>query len=191
MILKLNLLDFDIDFEFLQLSLYISRTPSTRGGERCRLMTMKYIFILFLLFVSVTSYVPLAHAQAFECNAKTQQCAPDVAGKFADLKSCERACDPSKNALCARGFEPACNFTSICKTYGFVINTATMVAGLFALAMGIYGSFKYMTANGVTEELTNAQTMIVNAMIGLVIVVVAYSITRIILTVTDVGTICF
>ncbi|MEI7653416.1 MAG: hypothetical protein WCJ70_04060 [bacterium] len=66
-----------------------------------------------------------------------------------------------------------------------------MVAGLLALAMGIFGSFKYMTANGVTEELTKAQTGIINAIIGLVIVVVAYGVTRIILTVTDVGTICF
>lgn len=150
---------------------------------------MKDIFILFLLFVSVTSYVPHAHAQAFECNAKTQQCSSDIAGKYPNLQLCEDDC--KKNALCKRGFEPACSFTSICKTYGFVINIATSAAGLLALAMGIFGSFKYMTANGVTEELTKAQTVIINAIIGLVLVVVAYSITRIILTVTDVGTICF
>ncbi len=66
-----------------------------------------------------------------------------------------------------------------------------MAAGLIALLMGLYGAFKYLTANGVSEELTKAQTVIINAIIGLVIVVVAYSVTRIILTVTDVGTICF
>jgi hypothetical protein len=151
---------------------------------------MKKIIAICLLFISVICCnPPNVHAQAFECNTVNQQCTPDITGKYPDFQSCEYDC--KKNSLCKRGFEPACNFTSICKVYGFAINLATVAAGLLALAMGIYGSFKYLTANGVTEDLAKAQTVIVNAMIGLVIVVVAYSVTRVILTVTEVGTICF
>lgn len=149
---------------------------------------MKNILVLILFIATMLFAIPQNALAQYQCVKQT--CTPDPNGSFQTEKACLDACG-AENALCKRGFEPACNFTSICKVYGFTINVATTAAGLLALAMGIYGSFKYLTANGATEELAKAQTVIVNAIIGLVIVVVAYSVTRIILTVTDVGTICF
>ncbi len=114
-------------------------------------------------------------------------CTVTVSGNFATIRECEDVC----NRLCARGFSPACNFTSVCKVYGFAINLMSVGAGLVALMVLLYGAYRYVMGKGVAEEISKAQAILINAGIGLVLVVVAYSLTRLVLALLQVDTVCF
>lgn len=108
-------------------------------------------------------------------------------GQFSTRDSCIENC----NRLCARGFKPSCNFTSVCKVYGFAINFMSVGAGLVALVVLLYGAYRYVMGKGVAEEISKAQAILINAGIGLVLVVVAYSLTRLVLALLQVDTVCF
>lgn len=115
------------------------------------------------------------------------RCNSQTTGNFATLQQCEEGC----NRLCARGFKPSCNFTSVCKVYGFAINLMSVGAGLIALFILLYGSYRYVMSRGEPEAITAAQSMLINAGIGLILVVAAYTLTRIFLALLQVETICF
>lgn len=69
------------------------------------------------------------------------------------------------------------------KTYGLQIAIASLVRtaltfmGTIFLILMIYGGFTWMTAAGSEEKVTKARGIIVNAIIGIVVVVAAYTIT--------------
>ncbi len=114
-------------------------------------------------------------------------CHLDPAGSFSTFDQCKEGC----NSLCARGFKPSCNFTSVCKVYGFAINFMSVGAGLVALIVLLYGAYRYVMGKGEAEEISKAQAILINAGIGLVLVVVAYSLTRLVLALLQVDTVCF
>jgi hypothetical protein len=64
-------------------------------------------------------------------------------------------------------------------------------AGLVALMVLLYGAYRYVMGKGVAEEISKAQAILINAGIGLVLVVVAYSLTRLVLALLQVDTVCF
>ncbi len=149
------------------------------------------ILLLPLLIFTISSLHP-ATALGFKCLrdssvAKGVACASSDDGQFATLNLCDEQC----NKLCARGFRPACNFTSVCKVYGFAINLLSVGAGLISLAMVLYGAFRFVTGKGVAEEAGKAKSIIVNAGAGLIIVVIAYTLTRVVLAMLQVDTVCF
>jgi hypothetical protein len=55
-----------------------------------------------------------------------------------------------------------------------VFSSVLVVAGLLLIAYLMFGGFKYITAGGDDKALGEAKKMIMNAMVGLVIVAVAY-----------------
>jgi hypothetical protein len=114
-------------------------------------------------------------------------CKSAASGQFTTEPLCREGC----NRLCARGFKPSCNFTSVCKVYGFAINLMSVGAGLAALMVLLYGAYRYVMGKGEAEAITTAQAIIINAGIGLILVVVAYSLTRVFLALLQVESICF
>lgn len=60
-------------------------------------------------------------------------------------------------------------------TYG-IINTVLAFLGLITLILIIYAGFLWMTASGNEETIKKAQGILKGAIIGLIIVLVAYSI---------------
>lgn len=64
---------------------------------------------------------------------------------------------------------------------GRIINVVLGFLGIVLLFYFLYGGFKWMTAGGSEEGVKEAQTMIRNAVIGLVIIMAAYALTDFVL----------
>lgn len=66
---------------------------------------------------------------------------------------------------------------AVSQKIGLVIKILLSVVGVIFLILAIYGGFKWMKAQGNEQEVTAARDIIVNAVIGLAIVMAAYAIT--------------
>lgn len=64
--------------------------------------------------------------------------------------------------------------TDVKNTVAQVINIALGFLGVIAVIIIIYAGFKWMTAGGNEEQVTDARKMIVQAIIGLVIIFMAW-----------------
>ncbi len=60
---------------------------------------------------------------------------------------------------------------------GTIIKAVLGFLGTVALILVIYGGFLWMTAGGNEEKVTKARKLLLNAVVGLIIIVSAYSIT--------------
>ena len=68
------------------------------------------------------------------------------------------------------------------QTYvGKIINIFLSLLGTIAIVLIVYAGFLWMTAGGNEESLTKAKDLLLNAVIGLAIILTAYSITRFVL----------
>lgn len=65
---------------------------------------------------------------------------------------------------------------------GRIVNIALGFVGILLLAYILFAGFTWMTAGGDTKKVDAAQTMIKNAVIGLLIVVAAFAISNFVLT---------
>lgn len=70
-----------------------------------------------------------------------------------------------------------------------VIQWFLFVAGFLAVLYLIYGGILYVTAGGDTEKATKGRTTIINAVIGIVIILVAFVIVRTVINATISGTV--
>lgn len=69
-----------------------------------------------------------------------------------------------------------------------VVNVALGLLGILAVIIILYAGFKWMTASGNEEQVTDARHMLVQAVIGLAIIMAAWTITN---YVVDQGTRAF
>jgi len=67
-------------------------------------------------------------------------------------------------------------------TVGRVISVALGLLGIIAVVLVIYAGFKWMTAMGNEENAASARKILAAAVIGLVIILAAYSITRFVIS---------
>lgn len=74
--------------------------------------------------------------------------------------------------LSASGGEPE----AIEKIVGRLINAALGIIGVLLLVYLIYGGFMWMTAGGTEDRVKKAQTMIKNALTGIIVIVMAAAI---------------
>ncbi|HEX9664618.1 MAG TPA: pilin [Patescibacteria group bacterium] len=70
----------------------------------------------------------------------------------------------------------------LAETVGDIIQVFLGFLGTIALILVLYGGFMWMTAGGNEEKVTKAKTLLRNAVIGLIIVISAYSITYFVIT---------
>lgn len=68
--------------------------------------------------------------------------------------------------------------TFFASTIGTIITAALSLVGVIFLVLTIYGGFLWMTASGKEEQVTKAKNILTMALIGLIIVLSAYAITR-------------
>lgn len=71
---------------------------------------------------------------------------------------------------------------SVGKVSGNIINVALSLVGLIFLLLMVYGGYLWMTARGDDSQVEKAQAIIRNAVIGLVLVLAAYAITKLVTT---------
>ena len=62
-----------------------------------------------------------------------------------------------------------------------IINAALSLIGVLFLGLAIFGGIKWMTAKGNEQQLTQAQAIITNAIVGLIVVAAAYAISYFVL----------
>jgi hypothetical protein len=73
-----------------------------------------------------------------------------------------------------------CSEGNIASIFRLIINWALAIAFIAAVIMLIYGGFLYITSAGNTDNATKGKTAIVNALIGIVIIVLSYIIVQIV-----------
>lgn len=63
-----------------------------------------------------------------------------------------------------------------------IINVSLSLLGIILVALLVYAGYLWMTAAGEEEPITKAKSIIRNAIIGLIIIMLAYAITQFVLT---------
>ncbi|MEX2006683.1 MAG: pilin [Candidatus Saccharimonadales bacterium] len=68
-----------------------------------------------------------------------------------------------------------------------IINIISVIVGIVAVVMIIWGGFKYITSGGAADKVTSAKNTLLYAIIGLIIVALAQVIVRFVLRTTTQG----
>ncbi len=85
--------------------------------------------------------------------------------------------DIAGDAATAGGYAKTTSETTFAETIGTVIYLVLSLVGAIFLALMVYAGYIWMTARGEEEEVKKAQKIIIACVIGLIILVGAYSIT--------------
>lgn len=75
----------------------------------------------------------------------------------------------------------AANSTNASGILATVTNWVLGIVGAVAILFIIYGGFRYITAQGNSQQMDTAKNILIKAIIGLVIVVVAYVIVQVVI----------
>lgn len=122
-------------------------------------MKIKYIFSLIIICTLFFCTAPMVQALNL-------QDAFDIAGHGND--------DPLDSMASTAGYDT--NKTDLMAVVSKVINSVLGLLGVIFLVLTIYGGFLWMTARGNEQQVEKARETIVMAIIGIIIVLVAYSI---------------
>ncbi|MFH1099144.1 MAG: hypothetical protein V1723_04500 [Candidatus Uhrbacteria bacterium] len=71
--------------------------------------------------------------------------------------------------------------TDIPKIIGLIINAALSLVGIVFLILMVYGGILWMQARGSTEDVTKAKDIIKNAIIGIIVIAIAFALTNLVL----------
>ncbi len=76
---------------------------------------------------------------------------------------------------------PVATADSLESKISHLINLFSVVVGIVAVVMVIYGGFRYVTSGGKQESVTNAKNTLLYAVVGLVIVALSQAIVHFVL----------
>lgn len=171
----------------------------------------KYLFVIlytsyFILFLSTGKVSAMWDCDTnFQIDPSTTapRCVENDTGTFNSLREClQGSNNPDPTPLPAsnnciedpryvmRNFA-ALNFWSVGKVLSLAVPlTVTLGAGV-CLVFLLFGAYRYITSAGEQKQITDATSTMTYAVIGLIVVVVAYAVVRTILMVTQVNTFGF
>jgi hypothetical protein len=115
----------------------------------------KIVLTIFITIMAISSFLPAKAADigdAFKTSSSTLSTTVEKAGFFNDNSN---------------------NIDNITQT---IINAVLSFLGVIFTIIIIYAGFKWMLAEGNTESVTQAKSLLKNAVIGLIIVLAAYAI---------------
>lgn len=92
-----------------------------------------------------------------------------------------------RNTACAAGLP--CGDVSPALVIATIINVVVSVIGVVAVVMIVYGGALWMTAAGNEEKITQAKRLLVNAVIGLAIIMMAFAISSFVFSTLEQATI--
>lgn len=81
---------------------------------------------------------------------------------------------------CPRDLGYLCTDGTVASMFRLILNWALTIAFLAAVIYLIYGGFQYISSAGNTDLATKGRATIVNAVIGIVIIVLSYTIVQIV-----------
>ena len=103
--------------------------------------------------------------------------ATDVSGVDKALDGLEKSASQGYTGKVEGDIKAAGIMTSLPGTIGKVVGVILSLIGIVFLILMIYGGFIWMLARGNDQEVVKAKNLIQSAIIGLIIVLVAYAIT--------------
>ena len=124
-----------------------------------------FVLSVFTLIV-FTLYVPL------NCYSKNNT---------ANAAAIDLFSNSAKTTASQMGYDPQTNQLTILNQISLIVNVVFGLTGVIVFVLIIYGCIFWMTAGGNDEQVKKAQKIIQRAVIGLIIVVLAYAITYFIL----------
>jgi hypothetical protein len=131
-------------------------------------MIKRFIMVAGLLSIVLLAAVPAPRAVAFNLFGGSV-CNNDTSGSA--------VCADSSKGNCPSG-TPNCDSNPITGSNGLLINITDIVAfvaGAAAILLIIIGGLRYITSAGNTEKANSARSTIINALIGLAVIVLATS----------------
>lgn len=90
-----------------------------------------------------------------------------------------------------RNFAPFLNFPTIGSMLNLGVALITTVAGLMCGVIMFYGAYRYLSAGGEMKKIEEARNRMIYAGIGLLVVLLAYSIVKVLLDITSTNTVRF
>lgn len=75
---------------------------------------------------------------------------------------------------------PIAKFDSITKIVNLLLPVMMIVGGFITLSMLLLGAYRYLTSDGNPEKISKAQSVMLYAVIGLILIVSSFIITKII-----------
>lgn len=125
--------------------------------------------ILVLAMLALPGLTMLAPVAVYAATIQDSIC--DGVGKAAgDAKGCDGATTASADGL----YTLAAN----------VVNIFSIIVGIIAVIMIIFGGFKYITSGGDSGNVSGAKNTLIYAIVGLIIVALAQFIVRFVLNTT-------
>jgi len=120
------------------------------------------------LMLALPAMVPVA---ASACSTNT---ADQIASGASQASGGSITCDSSSNAT-----------TGIGHVAAQVVNIFSIIVGIVAVIMIIYGGFRYITSGGDSGSVGNAKNTLIYAIVGLIIVALAQVIVHFVLSTTN------
>lgn len=140
-------------------------------------MIQKLKTMILTLMMSLSFAVPLAATSVVSA----------AVGDTADIKNnlCQGAVNLKVDAAGNCVTDITTDESSFNKTLAKIINIISIIVGVVAVIMIIYGGFRYITSGGTSEKVTTAKNTILYGLIGLIIVALAQVIVKFVLKQTE------
>lgn len=131
------------------------------------------------IMLAVPVAVPLAATAATDtvCNGDSSTIADNVS------QGANGAATGDNSSTCAT--DTGVNNNSLSQLGRKIVNLFSLVIGVIAIIMIIYGGFRYITSGGASERVGNAKNTLIYAIVGLIIVALAQIIVHFVLNQTN------
>ena len=141
---------------------------------RVRLLSLVFGLSLFASFAGVTSTsVVYADSKSELCSGANLDISGDTSAGCGENSQCTDNKEDKTN------YCPASKLNTLIKN---VVNILSMIVGVAAVIMIIYGGFRYVTSGGDSGSVTTAKNTILYALIGLVVVALSQVIVKFVLS---------
>ena len=138
------------------------------------LLTLAVSFGLFGLSLGVVNNgAAVASTKGELCSGANLDISGGSGAGCGDSSACS---DDDKNN------DEGCDSEKLNKLINTVVNVFSVIVGVAAVIMIIYGGFRYITSGGDSGNITTAKNTILYALVGLVIVALAQGIVRFVLS---------
>jgi Type IV secretion system pilin len=125
---------------------------------------MRKLLIALTSIFLLTAAVPASSVSAFNLFPDKICQSTDTGGSKSSV------CEPAKD-----------NKNPVARLIGSVVNLVALVAGAVAVLMIIIAGYQFVTSGGSAETVTKARSRITGALIGLIIIALAWTIIRIVM----------
>ncbi|MBW3568755.1 pilin [Candidatus Parcubacteria bacterium] len=135
------------------------------------------IAVLGMVFAGLISFMP--------ASASAQKTGELCSGANLDLGNNKRSCQTRSGVSTTKGGKlcdgQACSDRALNNLIRQVVNVFSIIVGVVAVIMIIYGGFRYVASGGESGNISTAKNTLIYALVGLIIVALAQVIVKFVL----------